>query len=60
MNSLASMRNCPGVQGMLGYIFNLGLGRDSYFCQGSKPVLESFNDIQCVCLEDSRRHCIFL
>ena len=29
-------------------------------CQGSKPVLESFSDIQCVFLEDSRRHCIFL
>ena len=29
-------------------------------CQGSKPVLESFGDIQCVFLEDSRRHCIFL
>ena len=26
----------------------------------SKPVLESFSDIQCVFLEDSRRHCIFL
>ena len=26
---------------------------------GSKPVLESFSDIQCVFLEDSRRHCIF-
>ena len=23
-------------------------------CQGSKPVLESFSDIQCVFLEDSR------
>ena len=29
-------------------------------CQGSKPVLESFGDIQCVFLEDSRRYCIFL
>ena len=29
-------------------------------CQGSKPVLESFGDIQCVFLEDNRRHCIFL
>ena len=29
-------------------------------CQGSKPVLESFSDIQCVFLEDSRRNCIFL
>ena len=29
-------------------------------CQGSKPVLESFSDIQCVFLEDSRRQCIFL
>ena len=29
-------------------------------CQGSKPVLESFSDIQCVFLEDSRRHYIFL
>ena len=29
-------------------------------CQGSKPVLEAFGDIQCVFLEDSRRHCIFL
>ena len=27
---------------------------------GSKPVLGSFSDIQCVFLEDSRRHCIFL
>ena len=27
---------------------------------GSKPVLESFSDIQCVFLEESRRHCIFL
>ena len=25
----------------------------------AKPVLESFSDIQCVFLEDSRRHCIF-
>ena len=30
------------------------------FFFGSKPVLESFSDIQCVFLEDSRRHCIFL
>ena len=30
------------------------------FLEGSKPVLESFSDIQCVFLEDSRRHCIFL
>ena len=29
-------------------------------CQGSKPVLESFGDIQCVFLEESKRHCIFL
>ena len=29
-------------------------------CQGSKPVFIPFSDSQCVFLEDSRRHCIYL
>ena len=33
---------------------------NSKICVCFWPVIESFSDIQCVFLEDSRRHCIFL
>ena len=37
--------------------------RNFWLAAGSKPVFKSFSqisDTQCVFLEDSRRHCIFL
>ena len=36
-----------------------GSGEEDFWL-AARPVLESFSDIQCVFLEDSRRHCIFL